>query len=217
MANRSPALMAKHSPPRRSARLSTLDKQARSLARDAAKTAGSLTVQILGGAKPPRAPRRAKGAAAPQKFATSTAQADATPQLTAAAPAFGDVLRSIGHAVAVTQTALDDAALESLKTLSAQNVDVPVLVEQFLLDNGEPGTVTITKAPMPLTSIIMPSMQQVEQMTLRMDMRVEKFDLKSGRQIQPEHGERGRKLQWTQFRFCCVDDETPTSTRSSRT
>jgi hypothetical protein len=111
-------------------------------------------------------------------------KADPTPQLQAAAPVFGDVLRSIGAAVAVTQTALDDTALESLKTLAGQKVDVPMLIEQTLLDDGTPDTsstgVKITTASMPLTSIVTPSMQQVDQMTLRMDMSVASFDATSG-------------------------------------
>lgn|GEM_PF-6599211 len=116
--------------------------------------------------------------------ASSAAKADITAQLKEAAPAFGDVLRSIGHAVAVTQTALDDTALESLKTLAEQQVQVPMLIEQTLKDDGtpdtSPGGVVIKSVAMPLTSIIKPSMQQVDQMTLRMDMRVQSFDASSG-------------------------------------
>ena len=107
-------------------------------------------------------------------------KADVTKKMLAAAPGFGEVLKTIGHAVALTQTALDETALESLKTLSGQTVNVPVLIEQTLDDDGKPTTVNIVTAAMPLTSIIVPSMQMVDQMTLRMDMRVESANATSG-------------------------------------
>jgi hypothetical protein len=189
------------------ARASSKRKSRRASARrfrlSARKTANRLTVRVLRGGKSRLKGRRAslanrtkkqrRGAkartghfaqAAMALVAPIGLQANVTPQLIAAAPAFGDVLRSIGNAVAVTQTALDDTALESLKTLAGQKVDVPVLIEQTLLNDGTPDTsstgVKITTASMPLTSIITPSMQQVDQMTLRMDMTVKSFDATSG-------------------------------------
>jgi hypothetical protein len=182
-------------------RASAATRRARSLSRDAVKTAERITLRVLEGGqstlavKPTLAVKRAgrtgrltrkKQSAAPDPVAAKGMvapiglQADITPKLREAAPVFGDVLRSIGHAVAVTQTALDDTALDSLKTLAAQKVDVPMLVEQSLTEDGIPDTVKIITAPMPLTSVIMPSMQQVDQMTLRMDMRVQSFDATSG-------------------------------------
>ncbi|MFN0069690.1 MAG: hypothetical protein ACKVYV_18895 [Limisphaerales bacterium] len=174
-----------------------LAKEAQSLTQDAIDTAQRLSLDILQGGESllpagqgdvEEAPGQAKpsakpGAAAPRRPRSAAPiglKADVTPRLTQAAPAFGDVLRSIGHAVAVTQTALDEAALESLKTLAGQQVDVPILVEQTLGDDGIPTTVLIKTASVPLTSIITPSMQQVDQMTLRMDMRVESFNATSG-------------------------------------
>jgi hypothetical protein len=180
---------------RKSARASAATRRARSLSRDAVKTAERLTLRVLEGG---RSPLAVKGAGrtgrltrkkqsptvgpdlAMEMVAPIGEKADVTPQLREAAPAFGDVLRSIGHAVAVTQTALDDTALDSLKTLAAQKVDVPMLVEQTLTDDGIPSSVKITTASMPLTSIVSPSMQQVDQMTLRMDMHVQSFDATSG-------------------------------------
>lgn len=103
-----------------------------------------------------------------------------TSQLTEAGPVFGDVLRSIALAVADTQTALDDTSLDSLKTLAAQKAVIPIEITQNLKDDGTPGTVEIKTASVPLTSIVTPSMLQVDQMTLRMDMRVQSFDATSG-------------------------------------
>jgi hypothetical protein len=144
----------------------------------------SLPARRTGLAKRPKKQKRvAKTAARVSLAALAASKANVTPKLLAAAPAFGDVLRSIAHAVAVTQTALDETALESLRTLSAQQVDVPVLIEQTLDPDGKPKSVNIAKASVPLTSIITPSMQQVDQMTLRMDMRVQSFDATSGIQF----------------------------------
>ncbi len=170
-------------------------RRARSLSGNAVKTAQRLTLRVLEGGKSPLTVKRAgrTGRVTSKKQAANGGpdaamglvapiglKADVTPQLRQAAPAFGDVLLSIGNAVQVTQTALDDTALDSLKTLAAQKVDVPVLIEQTLTEDGIPDTVKITTASMPLTSIISPSMQQIDQMTLRMDMRVQSFDATSG-------------------------------------
>jgi hypothetical protein len=190
---------------RKSARTAAPENRARTLVRDATKEADRLTLHVLktgrslvSGGQAAQAAQAAQtnkqkragesGSALPAAALAQVApiglKADPTPQLQAAAPIFGDVLRSIGAAVAVTQTALDDTALESLKTLAGQKVDVPMLIEQTLLDDGtpdiSPGGVKITTASMPLTSIVTPSMQQVDQMTLRMDMSVASFDATSG-------------------------------------
>lgn len=194
--------MAKNASKRK---ISSASKTASNRAEEAARTtvsaARKLTMAVIDGSKPARAVETAasanraagrkrtpkspsagasRGLAKAMQVAPIGLQADVTPKLTAAAPVFGDVLRAIGHAVAVTQTALDEAALESLKTLAAQKVDVPVLVVQTLTEDGVPDTVEIKTASVPLTSIITPSMQMVEQMTLRMDMRVQSFDATSG-------------------------------------
>lgn len=196
-------------------------KRARALAEDAIEQANELTMRVLEGGRSPRT-KRAKGAArraarkgdAPARNGETSPdigaealvapiglRADVTPQLIKAAPAFGDVLRSIAHAVSVTQTALDDAALESLKTLAGQQVQVPVLVEQTLDDDGIPTTVEIKTESVPLTSIITPSMQQVDQLTLRMDMRVQKFDATSGIRFNQNMASAGVSYQGHKFGF----------------
>lgn len=199
-------------------------KRVPSLTRDV-KTAHRLAINILEAGqsqltteRTPVAGRKIRGAkagagtvrkAAPQAAAAAAALgADVTPKLKAAAPAFGDVLRSIGHAVAVTQTALDENALESLKTLARQQVQVPVLVEQTLNNNGEPDSVTIVTAPMPLTSIITPSMQQVDQMTLRMDMRVESFSATSGIKFNQNIASAGVSFSRHSFGFAVAMNNT---------
>jgi predicted component of type VI protein secretion system len=108
----------------------------------------------------------------------------------------------------VTQTALDETALESLKTLSAQQVNVPVLIEQTLDENGKPTSVNITTASMPLTSIITPSMQQVDQMTLRMDMRVQSFDATSGIKFNQNMASTGMSFSLHNFGFAASVNNT---------
>ena len=209
-------------------RSSRSEKRARALARAAMTDAGEITMRVLEGgqssvaARPAKAGARRTGQkrasksgsgqtspiASPRAAAPIGLQADVTPKLRTAAPAFADVLRSIAHAVAVTQTALDDTALESLKTLAAQQVDVPVLVEQTLDNDGIPKSVTITTASVPLTSIISPSMQVVEQMTLRMDMRVASFDATSGIQFNQNMASAGVSYSAHSFGFAVAVNNT---------
>jgi hypothetical protein len=212
------------STPKRKTRAASSGKRARSLSRDAVKTAERLTLHVLQGGKSSLPARRADLAERPKKrkrgvktggnvrraaqVAPIGLKADVTPKLLAAAPAFGDVLRSIAHAVAVTQTALDETALESLKTLSGQQVNVPVLIEQTLDENGKPTSVHIATASMPLTSIITPSMQQVDQMTLRMDMRVQSFDSTSGIKFNQNMASAGVSYSMHSFGFAVAVNNT---------
>lgn len=214
----------------RSPRTPTAVKRARSLMGNAVRRADRLSIRILEAGKPPSVTKRAdlvpgttrqkkrkakSSARVTSQVRSKVAQvapiglrADVTPKLIKAAPAFGDVLRSIGHAVAVTQTALDETALESLKTLSAQQVEVPVLVEQTLDNNGIPLRVTIKTARVPLTSIVTPSMQQVDQMTFRMDMQVQSFDATSGIKFNQNMASAGVSYSRHSFGFAVAMNNT---------
>jgi hypothetical protein len=107
-------------------------------------------------------------------------QADVSSKLANAAPAFGDVLRSFGDALAVGDLALATTALESLRALARLQVDVPVLIEQTLDDDGKPTSVSIKTAPYPVSSIFPPSIARIRSGTLRMDVKVQSFDATSG-------------------------------------
>ena len=169
-------------------------QHARSLARNAMKEASELTMHVLEGGAPSRRPAKKRKRSAPAKTKGDASieigaeamvapigfRADVTQQLQSAAPAFGDLLRTLAHSAAVTQTALNESALESLKTLASQQVEIPVLVEQELDDYGVPTTATIRTQSVPLTSLIEPSRQMVNELTVQMDMRVESFDATSG-------------------------------------
>lgn len=159
------------------------------------KEASELTMRVFEGGRAPskRTKKRSKKSEdlAEAMVAPIGLKADVTPKLLRGAPAFGDVLRSLAHAAAVTQTALDDAALQSLQTLAAQPVEVPVLLEQELDDNGVPTNVTIRTESVPLTSIIAPSMQRVENLMVRMDMQVQSFDATSGIKFNQNMGSMG--------------------------
>src|ERR1700719_493329 len=142
----------------------------KSLTRNDRKSAGRPAARVKG-----RSPQNVSRAAALGTAATTT-----TRQLAEGGPVFGDVLRSIALAVADTQTALDSTSLDSLKTLASQKAVIPIEIIQNLTDEGKPDTVEIKTASVPLTSIVTPSMLQVDQMTLRMDMRVRSFDATTG-------------------------------------
>jgi hypothetical protein len=164
--------------PRTAARIATLAEAA---ARDLALGTGN-----RGAAKRGRGGRTAPAAAAApaqrrgRTVAPPGMKANVTDKLQAAAPAFGEVLKSIGTAVAATQAAMDDAALESLKELAKQTVDVPVILEQLLDDDGLPTDTNIITEKVTLASIIPPSMKQVERMTMRMDLTVGEFNATGG-------------------------------------
>jgi hypothetical protein len=179
--------MARTSAHKRSARPKSSASRAEAILQDTQKSATRLALRVLEGGKPStvRRGRKSRRNSTPvirasAQVAPAGLQADVTPQLAEAAPAFGDVLRSFAHSIALAQTAMDDAALESVKTLSAQKVDIPVLIKQKLTEDGTPDSVEIQTASVPLTSIVMPSMQEVQQGTIRMDMRVQSFNSTSG-------------------------------------
>jgi hypothetical protein len=188
-------------------------QRARALERKTRNEASELTMRVLEGGR--SRPARTKKRSAPVKANAGTPmeigqeamvapiglRADVTPQLQRAAPAFGDVLRSLAHSAALTQTGLDEAALASVKTLSSQMVEIPVLVEQELDDYGIPTSATIRTQSVPLTSLIEPSRQIVNQLTVQMDMRVASFDATSGIRFNQNMASAGVSYQRHAFGF----------------
>lgn len=217
--------MAATSVTRKQARANAASKRASTIAREAMKTADRLTLKVLEGGRsglaatkqaPPAKKKKKKAEAESNRpLMARTVQVappgfvdDATPQLAEAAPAFGDVLKMFGDAIAVAQTALDDTALASLKTLAGQQVDVPILIEQTLNNDGTPGAVNIRTASVPLATIIRPSMQMVKSGTFRMDMDVQSFDQTSGVRFNQNMASAGFGFNRHQFGFAVAMNNT---------
>ena len=108
--------------------------------------------------------------------------ADVTGQLAAAAPAFGDVLLSVGTAVARSQAALDAGLLETAKKLSATKITVVTDVIQKLDDDGLPvgDDSELITADVALINFVAPTVHQWEHVALSMDLEVGEFDAEQG-------------------------------------
>jgi hypothetical protein len=112
--------------------------------------------------------------------------ADATDELARGGQAFGDVLKAIGHAVVVSQAALDDAAIESAKMLSQTKLKVTVAVRQELNDSGDiPDGVgpQLDERTLSLSNFILPTLHQWQHVAISMDLTVGEIDATSGLKV----------------------------------
>jgi hypothetical protein len=112
--------------------------------------------------------------------------ADATDELARGGQAFGDVLKAIGHAVVVSQAALDDAAIESAKMLSQTKLKVTVAVRQELDDSGDiPDGVgpELDERTLSLSNFILPTLHQWQHVAVSMDLTVGEIDATSGLKV----------------------------------
>lgn len=212
---------------RRSSRHTTATKRARSLVRDGVKAASQLTMDVLKSGRSPLAAKRSgpatrptgdkitaakTGTGAVSRTARAVApvglEANVSGKLANAAPAFGDVLRSFGDALAVGDLALATTALESLQALARLQVNVPVLIEQTLDDDGKPTTVSITTVPYPVSSIFPPSIARIRSGTFRMDMKVQSFDATSGVRFNQNIASAGVSYSGHSFGFAVAMNNT---------
>jgi hypothetical protein len=110
--------------------------------------------------------------------------ADVTDELAAGGQAFGDVLKSIGHAVVVSQAALDDAAIETAKALSETKVEIALAIRQRLDEDGNldaaEGATEVDTRTLSLSNFILPTLHQWEHVAVSMDMTVGEIDATSG-------------------------------------
>jgi hypothetical protein len=111
--------------------------------------------------------------------------ADVTDELAAGGQAFGDVLKSIGHAVVVSQAALDDAAIETAKALSETKVEIALAIRQHLDEFGNISDAAddapeVDTRTLSLSNFILPTLHQWEHVAVSMDMTVGEIDATSG-------------------------------------
>lgn len=112
----------------------------------------------------------------------SSAIVPTSQELAASVPTFGNVLRSIGFSVADSQSNLDQGVLETVKQMSATQIDVITDVILELSDDGEPKP----DQPPPLTqklsllNFFTPTVHQWQHVALSMDLTVGSFDYQHG-------------------------------------
>lgn len=108
-----------------------------------------------------------------------SSEADASAEIAVAAPTFGALLRSVGLAVATSQTALDNGLIESVNQLSSTDITIVTDVIIRLDDNGLPMT------PNPATDLItskvsvlnyfMPTIHEWRRVSMSMDLTIGRF------------------------------------------
>lgn len=116
--------------------------------------------------------------------------ADITGELTQLAPAFGDVLSSIGLGVASSQAALDKSLVDTAKKLSDTTITVVSEVIQQLNDDGLP-TIEDTQLisnDVSLINFVSPTVHEWKSVALSMDFSVGAIDKETGVQFnQTQH------------------------------
>lgn len=117
----------------------------------------------------------------------SLAQASVTGEIAEAGPAFGTLLEKVGMAVATTQRELDKSMVETARQLSETRVNVPVIFEQRVDDNGDPMKGEIHMQELPVISIVTPTALQFTQVHLTADMDVERFTNETGITVKRDH------------------------------
>ncbi|HMC17450.1 MAG TPA: hypothetical protein VKI18_17575 [Albitalea sp.] len=108
--------------------------------------------------------------------------ADASGQLDALAPTFGNILASVGLGVANSQTALDKGVIDTVNRLSATKITVVTEVIEQLNDDGLPDasqTQLITN-DLSVLNFVTPTVHEWKQVALSMDMNVGAMDDETG-------------------------------------
>ena len=109
-------------------------------------------------------------------------EADVGDELLGLAPAFGDVLESVGMAVAESQAALDKGLVETAKKLSETKVKVVTEVIQNLDDDGLPNIedTEIVTNEVALINYITPTVHEWKNVSLAMDFSVGELSAERG-------------------------------------
>lgn len=130
----------------------------------------------------------AQTAGAPSAMAATepvqAAPAAITDEMTEAAPAFGQFVKSVGLAVAEAQTSLDKTLVETAKALSDTQIDVIAVFEQQIDDNGQMEKGNVHKEKLPLVNYIMPTAYKWDRVYLQANMKVKEFNTSNGFNIQ---------------------------------
>jgi len=107
---------------------------------------------------------------------------DVTDRLGKAIPSFGNVLNSVGSGVAVSQTALDNAVIDTVNKLNGTNIKVLTDVIEVLGDDGLPDaahTQLITQ-DVSVLNYFMPTFHEWKNVSIAMDLEVGAFHQTEG-------------------------------------
>jgi hypothetical protein len=121
----------------------------------------------------------------PLKVGETAADSAVSDELTGSGVAFGEMVKSVGLAVAAAQTALDKTLVDTAKALSETEINTVAVFEQKIKDDDgtmEKGEVHIQK--LPLTNYLMPTAYQWSRVYLEADANVQEFNSRTGFNIQ---------------------------------
>ena len=122
------------------------------------------------------------GAGLPSSSSLLGLAADASGQLDAAAPTFGNILASIGAGVADSQTALDKGVIDTVNALSNTKITVVTEVVEQLDDDGLPDVsqTQLITSELSVLNFVTPTVHEWKQVALSMDMNVGAMDDETG-------------------------------------
>lgn len=149
-------------------------------------------------------------------------EADASDELLAVAPTFGDVLLSIGTGVAESQAALDQGLVTAAQQLSQTKISVVSEVIQELDDDGLPAAeeTELIENEVSLINFVNPTVHEWKHMALSMDLNVGETDVERGmtfRRTQRQSGAHAYGLFWGFLGWFDTDTRERRSGTSSRT
>lgn len=112
----------------------------------------------------------------------SLGDADVTDELLEAAPTFGNMLKTVGVAVANAQRALDESVIQTVQKMVDSKVQIATEVVQFLNDDGLPDAskTEVVTQEVSLISLATPPLHEWKQVALTMDLDVSEIDARAG-------------------------------------
>jgi len=141
---------------------------------------------------------KASGDALPVATRDFAPDADVSGQIGASAPTFGNLLQSVGNAVASSQALLDKSVVETVNTLSKTNIEIVTDCVLRLDDDGMPITPTdddLKTSSVSVLNYFWPTVHEWKRVALSMDLAVSAFH--------QEHGITFEKTQKTSNAGAC--------------
>ncbi|GAA4569161.1 hypothetical protein [Planotetraspora kaengkrachanensis] len=123
--------------------------------------------------------------AEPLTVGETAADSNVADEMTGNGVAFGELVKSVGLAVAAAQSELDKNLRETAKALSETQIDVIAVFEQQIKDDDgtmDKGEVHMQK--LPLINYLMPTAYQWRRVYLEADANVQEFNSRSGFNVQ---------------------------------
>jgi hypothetical protein len=132
----------------------------------------------------------------PLTLGETAADSAVSDELTGNGVAFGEMVKSVGLAVAAAQSALDKTLVDTAKALSDTKIETVAIFEQKIKDDDgtmEAGEVHLQT--LPLTNYIMPTAYMWSRVYLEADANVQEFNSRTGFNIQQKSFNAGTSFQ----------------------